>query len=146
MIIATFGAGGFCRRLAAIYLILFRNSRGKVVWLYIGRTRTSNKKGQRSPYERLAKHLCKVGNTSSCIWNQSRCLKKPNMGDLRIEFYSVFVKGNQVEMSEQWMLWKARNNKKILLNASIPENEPDFANQRPKELNALAKKLPNSDC
>jgi hypothetical protein len=68
------------------------------------------------------------------------------MDALRIEFYSVFVKGNQAETSEQWMLWKARNNNKILLNANIPENEPDFANQRPKELNALAKKLPNGDC
>jgi hypothetical protein len=148
MVTAIFSTGGFCRSRTAIYLLRFLNSKGKVVHFYIGQTGSSNGTGISSPFQRLATHLHKRGETHSCILDLlMRRIDKNSLNSLRIEFYSVFVDAGLAKNYENWMLWKVRNERGLLNNKNkIPRQEPNLRSRRPKEFNKLSSKLPIHDC
>src|SRR5437667_9018607 len=83
---AQFTAGGLSRKSPCVYLLTIQS--GSARWHYVGRTGTSNRTGTSSPYQRLARHLAKVGKTQSCIWD-SACLPSRVLEKAGISFSAL---------------------------------------------------------
>lgn len=125
MITAKLGAGGLIHDSPCVYALQIITERES--WLYIGRTGTSNKTGISSAYQRLAKHLAKVGSTQSCIWDNSHVLSPEVLQSAIIRFDAVPVPLDYVSTAEQWLLWKFREkqllNKELKLSSVEPKIE-----------------------
>jgi len=125
MIEAIFTAGGLTTRKPCVYVIEIACS--NMTWVYVGRTRTSNKTGMSPPYKRLALHLAKRGKTQSCIWsNHPKPLSRRALREARITFRAVFVPGKSVQKAEKWLRWYLqRKCRRTLLNREpVPRREP----------------------
>lgn len=104
MISAVFGPGGFNRCMPCVYVIKIITQRK--IWLYIGKTGTSNNTGRSAPYQRLSKHIGKIGSTHSCIWDNIKN-NRLSLNDLKkatIYFYATFIQEQFVNEAEKWMI------------------------------------------
>jgi hypothetical protein len=122
-------SGGLCSTEQCVYLVELR--RGDEVWRYVGRTGTSNGTGVSSPYKRLAKHLAKVGNTQSCIWEAPTTprISKDLLKDAEILFTALpMAHAKQLALSERWLRWKF-GGRRSLNQQSPPSAEPDLDSQ-----------------
>jgi len=120
---ANFSAGGLSKRRKCVYLLSIRSA--KETWHYVGRTGTSNKTGTSSPYQRLAKHLAKVGNTQSCIWD-SVCLPPTILDEATIDFVALPIdQEDEITLAERWLRWRIRD-EHSLNKEKLPTSEPEM--------------------
>jgi hypothetical protein len=121
---AEFTAGGLSKKSRCVYLLTVRA--GKQKWHYVGRTGTSNKTGFSSPYQRLAKHLAKVGKTQSCIWDAD-CLPPKVLDRAIISFLALpIAQEDEVRLAEKWLHWRFAD-KPSLNKENPPTSEPKIS-------------------
>ncbi len=119
---AEFTAGGLSKS-PCVYLLSIRAA--KETWRYVGRTGTSNKTGTSSPYQRLAKHLAKVGKTQSCIWD-SDCLPQDILDRAAICFVALPVAlEEELKLAERWLRWRLRG-EHCLNKEPAAKSEPEI--------------------
>jgi hypothetical protein len=132
---ADFSAGGLSKQFPCVYLLTVRGRQG--AWYYVGKTGTSNRTGTSSPYERLAKHLAKVGNTQSCIWDSDR-LKRDDVDHAGICFIALPLDQAEVNVAEKWLHWRSSGWPSAAGRSLNKEKPP---NTQPEILPALRRRL-----
>ena len=135
---ANFTSGGFSKRAKCVYLITVRGA--KNTWQYVGRTGTSNKTGVSSPYQRLAKHLVKVGTTQSCIWD-SGCLSHQVLARAALSFVALPITDeDELQHAEKWLRWRF-SGRHSLNKERPPVSEPDISSRLRSRLRAMYEKV-----
>jgi hypothetical protein len=133
---ADFASGGFSKNAQCVYLLTVRGT--KNTWHYVGRTGTSNRTGVSSPYQRLAKHLAKVGNTQSCIWD-SVCLSSQILEHAALSFVALpLADEDELRLAEAWLRWRFAG-ESSLNKERPPTSEPKISSRLRSQLRPICK-------
>jgi hypothetical protein len=125
-------AGGFSRDLPAVYFLVVGNK------IYIGKTGTSSHTGISSPYQRLATHLRKHGNTQSALWDLFA--SDQDLNEVEIIFSFAYVPRRiRSQRIEQGVVFDARERfgEDVVLNRSPAGGRPGMTDDEERLVQEL---------